>query len=197
MKRHLIVLMSVAALGLSACATGPSYTPYQAAVPGKFGFSEERIEAARYRIVFEGNSQTTRQRVEDSLLLRAASVTLENGFDWFEIVHRATDPKTYQQRSPSMSSSWGGGFGYNSGFASFRSWSPRFGWVYNYQPHFSHGFGSRFYDYGDTREITRFQATAEIVFGRGAKPTNRADVFDARDVTANLTPRLIAPQPTN
>ena len=175
-------------LGASGCSTtGPLYTPYQAAVPGKFGFSEQRIEAARYRIVFEGNSRTTRQRVEDSLLLRAANVTLETGYDWFQIVNRATDPKTYQMRVPTIGSSWGGGFGYNGGFASYRTWSPRYGWVYVHQPAF--GF-SPFDDYGETREITRFQANAEIILGKGPKPRDRTDAFDARDVTSNLTPRL-------
>jgi hypothetical protein len=195
MARYLLLLAGVAALGLSACATGPSYTPYQAALPGKFGFSEQRIEATRYRITFEGNSRTTRQRVEDSLLLRAANVTLENGYDWFQIANRATDPKTYTERLPSVG--WNGGFGYNSGFASYRTYSRRYGWVYVHRPIFNDfGFGP-FDSYGETREITRFQANAEIILGKGPKPTDRADAFDARDVSANLTPRVVvatAPQ---
>lgn len=193
MVRYLSFLVGAAALGLSACATGPAYTPFQAAQPGKFGFSEQRIEATRYRITFEGNSRTTRQRVEDSLLLRAATVTLENGYDWFQIASRATDPKTYQERSPSLG--WDGGFGYNTGFATYRSYSHRHGWVYVHQPIFTHhGFGP-FDRYGETREITRFQANAEIILGKGPKPTDRADAFDARDVSANLTPRLVVQAP--
>jgi hypothetical protein len=194
MARYLSLLAGLAVLGLSACATGPSYTPYQAAQPGKFGFSEQRIEATRYRITFEGNSRTTRQRVEDSLLLRAANVTLENGYDWFQIANRATDPKTYQQRLPSLG--WDSGFGYNSGFASYRTYSRNHGWVYVHRPFFtSYGFGP-FDDFGETREITRFQANAEIILGKGPKPTDRADAFDARDVSANLTPRVVvAPAP--
>jgi hypothetical protein len=194
MKRHLIYLALVSFIGLAACATAnPTYTPYQAAVPGKFGFSEQRIEATRYRITFEGNSQTTRQRVEDSLLLRAANVTLENGYDWFQIANRATDPKTYEIRTPSFGSSWSGGFGYNSGFATYRSWSPRRGWIYYRDPFAFGAFGSPFYDRDDVREITRFQANAEIILGKGPKPVDRADAFDARDVSTNLTPRLTAP----
>jgi hypothetical protein len=190
MKRHLILLALAGGLITSACATGPSYTPYQAAAPGKFGFSEERIEATRYRITFEGNSRTTRQRVEDSLLLRAANVTLENGFDWFQVVNRATDPKSYQIRTPSTYSSFGGGFGYRGGFASFQRWSPRFGWVYYRDPFAFGGFGDPFFDRDEVREVTRFQANAEIIFGKGPKPVDRADAFDARDVSTNLTGRL-------
>jgi hypothetical protein len=194
MKSHICMLALVSMLGVTACATTPpSFTPYQAAVPGKFGFSEQRIEATRYRIIFEGNSRTTRQRVEDSLLLRAANVTLENGYDWFQIVNRATDPKTYQMRSPSYGSNWGGGFGYNGGFASYRSWSPRHGWVYYRDPFAFGGYYNGFGDRDDVREITRFQANAEIILGRGPKPVDRADAFDARDVSANLTPRVMPP----
>jgi hypothetical protein len=188
------MLALVSLLSVTACATtAPSYTPYQAAVPGKFGFSEQRIEATRYRVIFEGNSRTTRQRVEDSLLLRAANVTLENGYDWFQVVNRATDPKTYQMRSPSYGASWGGGFGYNSGFASYRSWSPRHGWVYYRDPFAFGGYYNGFDDRNDIREITRFQANAEIILGKGPKPVDRADAFDARDVNENLTPRIVAP----
>jgi hypothetical protein len=196
MKRHLIPLALVVMVGLSACATAaPSFTPFQAAVPGKFGFTEQRIEAARYRVIFEGNSRTTRQRVEDSLLLRAANVTLENGYDWFEVVSRATDPKTYEMRMPSMSSSWGGGFGYHGGFSTYRSWSPRYGWIYHRDPFAFSGFHDNFGGRDDVREITRYQANAEIILGKGPKPADRADAFDARDVSANLTPRLSQPVP--
>jgi hypothetical protein len=193
MKRHLTALALIAVLGASACATnGPTFTPYQAAVPGKFGFSDQRIEATRYRITFEGNSRTTRQRVEDSLLLRAANVTLENGYDWFQVVNRATDPKTYQLRTPSMySSSFGGGF------ASYRYWSPRHGWIFYRDPFAFNGFYDNFGGNDDVREITRFQANAEIILGKGPKPTDRGDAFDARDVSTNLTPRLaLAAPPT-
>jgi hypothetical protein len=128
-------------------------------------------------------------------LLRAANVTLENGFDWFQVVNRATDPKTYQLRTPAISSSWGGGFGYYGGFASYRSWSPRHGWVYYRDPFAFRGFYDDFGSREDVRDITRFQANAEIILGRGPKPADRVDAFDARDVSANLTSRLVQTLP--
>jgi hypothetical protein len=194
MRPYILSLVFVALAGVSACATsGPSYTPYQAAVPGKFGFSEQRIETARYRISFEGNSRTTRQRVEDSLLLRAANVTLENGYDWFQVVNRATDPKTYEVRTPSIASSWGGGFGYHSGFATYRTWSPRHGWIIYRDPFGFGGFNDSFGGRDEVREVTRFQASAEIILGKGPKPADRGDAFDARDVSSNLTARVTQP----
>jgi hypothetical protein len=193
MKRLFMSLAALAVLAVSACATGPAYTPYQAAQPGKFGFSDQRIEANRYRIIFEGNSRTTRQRVEDSLLLRAANVTIENGYDWFQIVNRATDPKTYQLRIPSAYSAFDSGFGYYGGFASYRYWSPRHGWIYYRDPFAFNAFYDPFGSRDEVRDITRFQANAEIILGKGPKPTDRADAFDARDVSTNLTPRLADP----
>lgn len=189
MKRHLIFALAASALGLSACATGPRYTPFQPIVPSVGGFSDQRIEATRFRVMFEGNTLTTRQRVEDSLLLRAADLTLENGFDWFEIVSRATDSQTQQVRIPDLTPSFGGSF------ASYRVWSPRFGWIFVHDPfafsHFHHGFGGR----DEVREETRFEASAEIILGKGPKPEGRTSVFDARDVKANVTPRVISPPP--
>jgi hypothetical protein len=192
--RSLTPLIALAlALGATACATGPAYTPFQAATTGKFGFSEQRIEANRFRVMFEGNGRTSRQRVEDSLLLRAANVTLENGYDWFQIVSRATDPKTIQVRSPYMGSSWGGGFGYYGGFATYRSWSPRYGWVASRHPAYGYPFYSPFDGFDAFQEVTRFEASAEIILGKGQKPKDQADAFDARDVSTNLTPRLNPP----
>lgn len=194
--KTLVTLIALAAtVGLSACATtttksGP--TPYQAAATGKFGFTDQRIEANRFRITFDGNTKTTRQQVEDSLLLRAADVTIDNGYDWFEIAQRATDPKTYSR--PRMGSRWafGGGIGYSS----FRTFHPRYGWVSYYDPFWSNGFYDPFFDRFDTEEITRFQATAEIILGKGPKPADRAEAYDARDVKANLGPRIVPPPPT-
>jgi hypothetical protein len=189
MKRHFFVALALGVLCLSACATGPRYTPFQPATAKMGGFSEQRIEAGRYRVIFEGNSRTTRQRVEDSLLLRAADLTLENGFDWFEVVERATDAKTTQVRVPGPAFS----DGFYSGFASYRVYSPRFGWAYHRDPFgigpFHDGFGYR----DELRNITRFEANAEIILGKGPKPEGRAGAFDAKDVKANVGPRVLVP----
>jgi hypothetical protein len=180
--------LSVALLGACASYSPPGPTPYQPAVSSNFGFSEQRIEQNRFRITFEGNSRTTRDRVEDSLLLRAAEVTLQNQSDWFQVVTRATDPKTYSVPVG------GSSIGISHSFAYYRTFHPRYGWIAVRDPFWSPFgyYGSR-WDDGGTREITRFQASAEILLGRGAKPTGRPDIFDARDVAANLGPRLAAP----
>lgn len=174
------LLAATAALALSACATATPYGP--AGVDSRYGYAEQRIDADRYRVSFSGNSVTSRDQVEMALLLRAAEVTTQNGYDWFATVNRATDrdvrlqatpdPFYYDRYSPFWGPSWRY---YRRGY-----WSP---WGDPF-------WGSRDFD---VREIDRFEASAEIVMGRGAKPANDPNAFDAREVISNLGPRVTRP----
>ncbi len=170
-----VLLAAAAALALSACATA---TPYGPAGPdSRYGYSEQRIDSDRYRINFAGNSVTSRDQVEMSLLLRAAELTRENGYDWFATVNRATDrdvrlqgirdPFYYDRYRPFWGPSWRY---YRSGY-----WSP---WRDPFGPDF------------DVRQIERYEASSEIVMGRGAKPANDPNAFDAREVIDNLGSRV-------
>ena len=172
--------MTVAAgLALAACATA---TPYQ---PAGFngqrgGYAEQRLENDRYRVSFSGNSVTSREQVEMSLLLRAAELTTENGFDWFSTTNRATDRDTRFQTI-------GDPF-----FDRYRYWGPS--WRYYGRGAWS-PWGDPFWGRNDfdVQQIDRYEATAEIVMGRGAKPAGDADAFDAREVIANIGSRVTRP----
>ena len=173
-----VLLAATAALALSACATATPYGP--AGVNSRFGYSEQRVDADRYRVSFSGNSVTSRDQVEVALLLRAAEVTAENGYDWFATVNRATerdvryaaspDPFYYDRYGPYWGPSWRY---YRRGL-----WSP-----------WSDPFGPSM----DIREIDRYEATAEIVVGNGAKPAGDPNAFEAREVIQNLGPRVTRP----
>ncbi|WP_417483067.1 CC0125/CC1285 family lipoprotein [Maricaulis sp.] len=173
MKRLLICLAGISVL--TACATP---TPYQAAGGDQWGFQETQIESNRFRVSFSGNSLTDRETVETYFLYRAAELTLERGFDHFIVVQRATDTETRIVGS-------GGDPFYRPGFGlQYSYFHPRWGW---------HGGGDPFWNDINYREITRYEASAEIVLGRGAKPDD-ANAFDARDVTANLGPQIVRPE---
>ena len=170
-----VLLAATAALALTACATA---TPYAPATPdSRYGYSQQRIEGDRFRVNFAGNSVTSRDQVEMSLLLRAAEVTVENGGDWFTTVNRATDRDTrlsggtdpfyYDRYSPFWGPSWR--------YSRRGSWSP---WRDPFGPDF------------DVRQIDRYEATSEIVIGRGRKPANDPNAFDAREVIDNIGPRV-------
>ena len=49
-----------------------------------------------------------------------------------------------------------------------------------------------FWDDRHYREVTRYEANAEIVMGRGIAPDDRT-AFDAREVVANLGPTIVRP----
>lgn len=180
MKTQSILMVAAAALALSACATSTAYAP--AGFNGqRGGYAEQRLETDRYRVSFAGNSVTSREQVEMSLLLRAAEITVENGYDWFSTVERATDRDVRYQTFPDpfyrpYSPFWG---------PSWRYYGPR-GWSRWNDPFWGRS------DF-DVREIDRFEANAEIVLGRGTKPAGDPNAFDAREVIANLGGRVTRP----
>ena len=169
-----LAVVAVSALTLAACATATPYAP--AGYNGqRGGYAEQRLENNRYRVSFAGNSVTSREQVEMSLLLRSAELTAENGYDWFSTVNRATDRDTRFQTTIDpfynrYSALWG---------PSWRYYGPR-GWSRWNDPFWGRN------DF-DVRQIDRYEATTEIVMGRGAKPAGDANAFDAREVIANLS----------
>ena len=67
-------------------------------------------------------------------------------------------------------------------------WSPRIG-----RRHWDPYWGDPFWDRSiDVRTVERYEATAEIVLGRGSRPNSRR-AFDARAVLGNLRDSIILP----
>ena len=206
MKRLLIAGALAAATALSACATPTPYQPATLTARGPVnGFSEAPLTQNRWRVTFSGNTVTSREQVEDALLLRAAELTLQQGFDTFTAVNRATERDVRYSASPRFGSSfgYGSGFGY-SRFGGYPYWSPywraygsRFGWrPFGHYGRFGGGFGfgyDPFFDDVDVREIDRYEASAEIVMSRGGPAGNDPQTFNAREVFANLSPRVPRP----
>lgn len=166
--------LTLAAAALSACV---SATPYQPAGQGsRYGYSEQRVESDRYRVAFAGNSVTSREQVEMSLLLRAAELTAQGGYDWFATANRATERDTrYSLSHDPRSGRYGQG------------WSPYWrlyrGGVWT--------SANPFWDRDvELQRIDRYEASAEIIMGRGAKPAGDPDAFDAREVIENLGGRV-------
>jgi len=196
-KTFLVCAASAAIL--SACATSTPYQP--ASTPGGFdGFSQTMIENDRARITFGGNSLTKRDTVENSLLYRAAEMTVERGFDYFVLAERDVE----ENKRVRVQST-----GFYDPYFDYSFYRPRFGWSRGYRySRFNgfrrgRGFGfNRFYDpfYDpffndfDVREITKYRATAEVKFGKGAKPSNKDNAFNAREVLENLSSSIDFPE---
>lgn len=179
------------AAGLAACATP---TPYQPNIRGQStsgGYSEMRLEENRFRVNFAGNSLTSRETVEGYLLFRAAELTVQNGYDWFSILDRQTDrdARTYVEPDPFYNPWYGPSYSYWR--PSWRYYGRGYGWR-TWDPFFGGPFWA---NRVDVRTVERFEASAEVVMGRGPKPADDVRAFDARAVMDNLRPRIQYPAP--
>lgn len=183
---------------LGACATA---TPYQAALDGQRGYTDQQIESNRWRVGFSGNSLTDRETVETYLLYRAAELTDLQGYDHFRVVQRTTD-----EDRRLISSGFGhydpfyshfycdyrfyGRHGLLRGYPS--SWRARRAALYGYHGPF--GYHDPFWDDPwDVREVIRYEANAEIIMGKGEKPDDPA-YFNADEVLMNLAGRIVRPE---
>lgn len=177
-----------AALLTAACAT--TGTPYQPEVAGQRihgGYSEQRLSEGHYRVTFDGNTLTSRERVEGYMLYRAAELTVQQGYDWFRIVDRMTerDERTYVEP---VYDPW---YGYGYWRPYWRYYRPRYGW-HHWYPYGPDPFWADRYD---VRTVREFEAHAEVVMGRGPLPSGNGNLFDARKVMADLGPSIPRPKP--
>lgn len=170
-------LGATALLLLAACSTATPYGP--ASQGGGYGFSEQKIEDNRFRINFRGNSLTSRETVENSLLYRAAELTVQQGYDHFIVVENDTEARTTYSGSsyPAFYGRYGYGYPFHRPHYSFPYYAYGFGWGYPYDSY--------------VREITRYSAVAFVTMHSGAKPDDEPNAFDAREVMANLGPYVL------
>jgi len=169
-------MLAVAAGLLTACATATPYQPGAGGTPGAYGFTEQQIESNRTRITFRGNTLTDRETVETYLLYRAAEITTQGGFDYFIVANRDTEGHSRLQSVGPRSPRFGFDYWY---------FSPRRGWSPWYDPFWA--------EPSSYREVTRYEAVAEIAMFRGQKPADDPNAFDAREVQQNLQGRITRP----
>ena len=169
---------------LGGCATPTPYQPLGASGRTGGGYSDQRIEENRFRVTFAGNTMTSRETVETFLLYRAAELTAARGYDWFVMADRDTERRT---RTTVSQPFYSGPYGYWG--PSWRYWGRGYGWR-GWDPYWGDPFWDR---QVDVRTVDRYEATAEIVMGRGPKPRNDPRAFSAREVMDNLGPRIVTP----
>jgi hypothetical protein len=89
---------------ISACAT-----PYkESGMMG--GYGEKELEPGIWRITYGGNGYTTRETVQTYWLYRAATFTLEKGYDGFEIISPINLAALFKSSAPRRIAKGGGGF---------------------------------------------------------------------------------------
>jgi hypothetical protein len=149
MKRFLAALALPAVL--AACATPVAPPP---------PFFETRISAERMRVTFQGAANPV--FAADQALLRAADLTVNEGYEWFVVENRYTEEQGRRGGGPTFSI---GGSTFDFGRRGGSSIGAGI------------GFGL-----GDLSR-PRVASTVEIRMGRGAKPL---EAYDARDVLRTL-----------
>ncbi len=169
--RGALFVAVAALLGLAGCASEPApYAPKTA--ENSTGYTDQQLTQNRYRVTFTGNSVTSRQTVENYLLLRAAEVTLQAGYQYFLFDTRNTAAKTT----------------YYSDFVGWPGWGG-YGWYWHnwaYRPY--GGFGPPFNSGLTVRPVTRYQAYAEIVLLTADQSKDQPRAIDAHQIITHLRP---------
>lgn len=158
-------LAAVAALSLAACASLGPYAP-QTSVNGQ-GFSEQRLEADRFRVTYRGVGAPA--PVADLALRRAAELTVQQGYDWFEVTQRWTDGRPDSAGGVRPSVSVGASSGRYGGYSASGV---------------GVGLGLNFSGPQPT------STTLEVLMGRGPRP-DRPNAYDARSVADSLGARRL------
>ncbi len=162
--------LTLGTLALAACASPPTYAP--ATGSSSSGFSDQRIEADRYRVTFRGAGPSA--QIQDFALLRASDLTLQAGYDWFQVVERTEDANAYSGSTFSIGAG-AGGVNYGGGHGG----------------HTSTGLGvgvSKGFDLGSPNRTIAM----EIKMGKGQRPDDPR-AYDARSVAQSVHERMGPP----
>ena len=170
-----ILAVPLLILSLAGCVQPTTYKP--AGNDSATGYSDQRLADNRYRVTFTGNSVTKSETVENYLLLRAAEVTRDAGYNWFVFDDRSTEAKTT----------------YHDDFAGFGPGGPGFGhywhsWRYSpWDPYWGRGV--------EAIPSTRYEAYAEIIVLTPDQAKADPHALNATDVISRLGPQAAPPAP--
>lgn len=168
-----LAALAALAFTLAACETPAAYAPRLTGMGT--GYTDRELAPGRFRVTFTGNAVTSRDTVENYLLLRAAEVTLASGGTHFLFDDRDTRARTSTYASPMLAGPgyWGGGYGY---------WGFRPRWGYG-------AFGPPLM----INQTTRYEAYAEIVVLKPGQERNENRAVDAREIVNHLSPQVDHP----
>lgn len=159
------------ALGLGACASGPKYV--EADHANDYGYYTTQLDTNRYRIVFNGGQTAGLNTTRDYALLRAAELTLQEGYDWFQVVDRETSTDR-RSEEPLMA------FGYERTYYVERSC----GLLSCSQSVYPRDYPYTSISSGHDRST--HSHALEIVMGSGAVPAEDGNYYDAGSVARSL-----------
>jgi hypothetical protein len=167
-----------AALVLGACAQTPLYKPQTS--NSSSGYAEQQLDRNNYRVTFSGKRSSSREMVEDGLMLRAAEVTRQAGYSHFTVDERDTQQEHRGGYAYGPGWGWGGGWGWGRG---------RYGRYGLYDPWYDMGF------YYDAYRNERYVASANISMLTPDEARGVPNAISADEVIANLRDKVAPPPP--
>jgi hypothetical protein len=153
---------------LGACAA-PQPSLY-APLAGRDGYAEEELGKGLYRVKFQGNAVTSKERAEDYALYRAAELTLELGSFRFAVHDRLTERFTKVTRE------------------SYDPY-PYYGPYWHRRPYYGGYAASRF-----ESERTTYLAELTVEPFTGIAPRDVGKVYEADEVIRRLAPQIVRPE---
>jgi len=159
------IVILTALLSLGACASAPSYVAADSA--DDYGYNSRKISDNRYRVNFNGGRRADLQDTRDFALLRAAELTLAEGYDWFQIVDR--ESASTEIREPRV------GLGYERAYYVERKCG-----LVSCSRSVRPATYTRM-DFDTSRPQTSHSHSLEIVMGKGEAPED-GNYYDARSV---------------
>ena len=157
---------------LAACASPqPSlYAPLASAD----GYAEEELGKGLYRVKFQGNRVTSKERTEDYALYRAAELTLQLGSERFAVHDRLTERYTKVTRD---------------------NYGPYPYGYYGAGPYWRRGYTSSFYATSGFRyERTTYLAELTVEPFTGPAPEGGFKVYEAQEVIDRLARQIVRPE---
>lgn len=172
------VIIALVAAGLGACASTPDYVPADGA--DDYGHYSTRLGEDRYRIVFNGSRKTGPNTTRDYALLRAAELTLQEGYDWFQVMDRESRSVYDRAWNDEPRTS----FHYERAYY-VEQQCGLLGCTRSARP--THQAGMHVGDWHDERRTeARHSHALEIVMGKGKLPAAKGDYYDASTVAQSL-----------
>lgn len=165
------IMLVLAVVIMAGCASQPDYRQAQ---KGGFGYTESKLSDTQYRVHFKAKG-SDKGKAMDYAMLRAAELTLLEGYDWFVVTDRETlvDKETVQT-TPTAGFSQRYARVTECGVLTCRT---------SYHP--TTQFETGVFVGGSQQ--SEIESILSIELGKGTRPTS-ATSFDAREVRDNLKP---------
>ena len=166
------IMLVLAVLIMAGCASQPDY---RQAKKGGFGYTESKLDDTQSRVHFKAKG-SDKGKAMDYAMLRAAELTLLEGYDWFVVTDRETlvDKETVQT-TPTAGFSQRYARVTECGVLTCRT---------SYHP--TTQFETGVFVGGSQQ--SEIESILSIEIGKGTRPTS-ATSFDAREVRDNLQPK--------